>query len=296
MSKKIKIITDSTSDIPPKLAKKFNIDVVPLNIFFGEEKFKDGVTITASEVYERLIEKKGPWPTTSQPTARELLPYYTKAFEEGYETVFSVHVTSNMSGTLNSVNLAKQMVQDKDLVIVDSTSVSHGFGLIVYELAKQVKAGKSKDKLLNILNNSLIPNVQICGVVDTLEYLHRGGRIGRAQKVLGTLLNMKPILQVKDGFVDSFDKVKGFDEAFTKYVNMVPKVFENLLIDTVWIGYAADDTNAKRLYEAIKDLPNAPKELKIYEIGPTVGVHLGPKSMIMSWIGNWDTNWFSGKS
>jgi len=187
-------------------------------------------------------------------------------------------------------------VQDKDLVIVDSNTVSHGLGLIVYEIAKQIKAGKSKDKLLNMLNNSLIPNAQVCAVVDTLEFLHKGGRIGRAQKVLGTLLNMKPILQVKDGFVDSFGKVKGFEEAFNNYVAMVPKVFDNLMTDTVWIGYAADDENAKRLYEAIKDLPNAPKEINIYEIGPTVGVHLGPKSMIMSWIGNWDTNWFFGKS
>ena len=107
---------------------------------------------------------------------------------------------------------------------------------------------------------------------------------------------MKPVLQVKDGFVDSFGKVKGFDEAFNNFVKMVPKVFDNLITDTVWLGYAADDENVKRLYEAIKDLPNAPKEIKIYEIGPTVGVHLGPKSMTISWIGNWDTDWFFGKS
>ncbi len=296
MSKKIKIITDSTSDIPPEVAKKLNIDVVPLNIFFGEEKFKDGVTISASEVYQKLQENKGPWPTTSQPAARDLLPYYNKAFDDGYETVISVHVTSNMSGTLNSVNLAKQMVQDKDLVIIDSQTVTHSLGLIVHELAKKVQAGDSKEKLLNVLNNSLIPNAQICAVVDTLEYLHKGGRIGRAQKILGTLLNMKPVLQVKDGFVDSFGKVKGFDEAFSNFVSMVPKVFDNLLTDTVWLGYAADDENAKKLYEEIKDLPNTPKDIQIYEIGPTVGVHLGPKSMTISWIGNWDTNWFFGKS
>jgi len=295
MSKKIKIITDSTSDIPPDVAKELDIDVVPLNIFFGEEKFKDGVSITAPEVYKRLMEEKDPWPTTSQPAARDLLPYYTKAFDAGYETIISVHVTSNMSGTLNSVNLAKQMIQDKDLVIVDSNTVTHSLGLMVTELAKQAKAGKSKDKLLNILNNSLIPNSQICAVVDTLEYLHRGGRIGRAQKILGTLLNMKPILQVKDGFVDSFGKVKGFDEAFNNFVEMIPKVFDNLLVETVWLGYAADDENTKRLYEEIKDLPNAPKEIKIYEIGPTVGVHLGPKCMTIAWIGNWDTNWFFKK-
>ncbi|MGC9779616.1 MAG: DegV family protein [Candidatus Heimdallarchaeota archaeon] len=292
---KIKIITDSTSDIPPDVAKKYNIDVVPLNIFFGEEKYKDGKTIDANEVYSRLEEGKGPWPTTSQPSAREMLEYYNKAFDNGYETVFSIHINANMSGTINSANLAKQMLKDKDLVLVDSNSVTHGLGITVTEIAKMVEAGKTKEQLENVLNNSFRPNVRVFGVVDTLEYLHRGGRIGRASKVLGTLLKMKPILNLKDGVIESVGKVKGFDEAFNKFVDMAPKVFDNLLVDTVWIGYAADDTNAAKLYDVIKDLPNAPKELKLYEIGPTIGVHIGPKSLILSWIGNWDTNWYFGK-
>ncbi|MHA1221504.1 MAG: DegV family protein, partial [Candidatus Heimdallarchaeota archaeon] len=180
---KIKIITDSTSDIPPKVAKKLDIDVVPLNIFFGEENFKDGVTISAQEVYNRIMTQKKPWPRTSQPSAKDFLEYYNKAFDGGYETVISIHVTPKMSGTLNSVNLAKQMLPDKDLVHVDSNTVTHPLGLVVYEAAKLVKKGKSKDEVLTALKDNLVPKANICGVIDSLEYLHRGGRIGRASRV-----------------------------------------------------------------------------------------------------------------
>ncbi|NHJ86876.1 MAG: DegV family protein [Asgard group archaeon] len=292
---KIKIITDSTSDIPSHIAKKYNIDVIPLNIFFGDEKYKDGINITAKDVYKRIQEEKNPWPRTSQPSAREFLEFYNKAFDNGTETVISIHITSNMSGTMNSANLAKQMLPEKDLILIDSNTVTHPLGLVVLETAKLVKQGMEKEKIVNAINNTFIAKSEICGVVDSLEYLHRGGRIGRAQKILGSLLKMKPLLHMVDGQVDSFGKVKGHEEAFSNYVRMVPKIFSNLVTDTVWLGYAEDNHYTKELYESIKDLPNAPKHLEMYEIGPAVGVHLGIGSMTMAWIGQWDTNWYFGR-
>ncbi|HUT80303.1 MAG TPA: DegV family protein [Candidatus Bathyarchaeia archaeon] len=292
---KIKIITDSTCDIPIDLAKKYDIDVVPLNIFFGEEKFKDGVSITANEVYQRIQTDKSIWPSTSQPSTREFLEYYNKAFDQGYETVISIHITPNMSGTLNSVNLAKQMLPDKDLVIIDSNTVTHPFGLTVYETAKLVKEGKNKESILNTLKNSFVPKANICGVVETLEFLHRGGRIGRAKKVLGTLLKKKPVLELTEGSVNSFGAVTGFEEGYEKFVALAPKIFDNLITDTVWLGYADNKTRTDDLYQAIKDLPNAPKEIRVVEIGPAVGVHLGPGVLTIAWLGNWDNNWFFGR-
>ncbi|MHA1212719.1 MAG: DegV family protein, partial [Candidatus Heimdallarchaeota archaeon] len=135
----------------------------------------------------------------------------------------------------------------------------------------------------------------ICGVIDSLEYLHRGGRIGRASRVLGTLLKYKPIVEVTEGSVNSFAKVKGNEEAFDKFVTMVPKIFDNLNTDAVWLGYAENKSKTDELYEKIKDLPNAPKEISIYEIGPTVGVHVGPGTMTISWIGNWNQNMYLNK-
>ncbi|MBN1329980.1 MAG: DegV family protein [Candidatus Heimdallarchaeota archaeon] len=292
---KIKIITDSTSDIPIDLAKKYDIDIVPLNIFFGDEKFKDGESITAKDVYKRITTEKTPWPSTSQPSAREFLEYYNKAFDKGYETIISIHITPNMSGTLNSVNIAKQMLPDKDLVVIDSNTVTHPLGLVVYETAKLVKEGKDKQSILATLKNNFVPKANICGMVETLEFLHRGGRIGRAKKVLGTLLKKKPVLEVTEGSVNSFGTVTGFEEGYEKFVALAPKIFDNLIAKTVWLGYANDITRTDDLYKAIKDLPNAPKELREVEIGPTVGVHIGPGSLTIAWLGNWDNNWFYGK-
>ena len=292
---KIKVITDSTADISAAIAKKLDIDIIPLNIFFGEEKFKDGVTITAKEVYKRTAEQKKPWPKTSQPSANEFLEFYNKIFDKGYETIFSIHVTQNMSGTLNSVNTAIKQLPKKDIIAIDSNTATISLGLTVYEVAKMVKKGNSKDEILKALQKTIIPNIHAVGVINTLENLYRGGRIGRAKKVLGTLLNMKPLMQIKDGFVDSFGKVKGHDEAFTRFVEMTPKIFEGLAVKTIWLGYTDNDTYTKQLYESIKNLPNAPEEISIHEIGPTVGTHLGPGAMLMAWIGKWNEKWFLGE-
>ena len=292
---KTKIIVDSGCDIFPDVAKKYDIEVVPLNIFFGDEKYKEGINITANECYNRLTKHKNPWPRTSQPSPREFYQAYDKYINNGYGSILSIHLSQNLSGTLNSVNTAKQMFPGKDIVAVDSNTVTHPFGLIVEEAAKMLKNGRSKEEVLTRLNNTIIPNARICGVVDTLEYLHRGGRIGRAKKILGTLLNKKPLIQVKNGTVESFGSVSGFDEAFKNFVNMVPIIFDNLITDTVWLGYAGDNHHTMELYDAVKDLPNRPKNLEVKVIGPAVGAHLGPGAMTIAWIGNWDESWYFSK-
>ncbi len=292
---KVKIVVDSASDISSEFADKHDIDIIPLNIFFGEEKYKEGINITANECYSRLEKQKNPWPKTSQPSPKEFYQTYDKYINNGYQSILSIHLSQNLSGTLNSVNIAKQMFPGKDIIPIDSNTVTHPFGLIVEEAAKMLKNGISKEEVLNRLKHIYIPNARICGVVDTLEYLHRGGRIGQAKKILGTLLNKKPLIQVKNGIVESFGTVKGFDEGFRNFVKMVPIIFDNLITDTVWLGYAGDNHHTMELYDAIKDLPNRPKNLEVKVIGPAVGVHLGPGAMTIAWIGNWDESWYFGK-
>lgn len=292
---KVKIIVDSASDISPEFAEKYDIEIIPLNIFFGDEKYKEGINITADECYTRLAKEKNPWPRTSQPSPKEFYQSYDKYINNGYQSILSIHLSQNLSGTLNSVKTARQMFPGKDIISVDSNTVTHPFGLIVEEAAKMLKNGHSKEDVLKRLQNTYIPNARICGVVDTLEYLHRGGRIGRAKKILGTLLNKKPLIQVKDGIVESFGTVKGFEEGFKNFVNMIPTIFDNLITDTVWLGYAGDNHHTMELYDAIKDLPNRPKNLEVKVIGPAVGVHLGPGAMTVAWIGNWDELWYFGK-
>ena len=287
---KIKIVTDSLSDINPELAKKHNKQVIALNIFFGDDHFKHGVNITASEVYGMMESGIYDWPRTSQPSAKEFLEVYQKIFDDGYDAIISIHVTQKMSGTTNSAMLAKKQLKDKDITIIDSNTATLPLGLLVIEAAKLVKTKKSKEEIIKKINN-LAPKSHIWGVVDTLENLHKGGRIGRAKKILGSLLNKKPLLQVEDGLVDSFGSVKGHEEGFSKFMQSMPKIFEHLETDTIWLGYADKSEYVEKARDQIKKLPNAPKNIELVEIGPAVGVHVGPGVMLIGWIGNWDTKW-----
>ncbi|MBD3189507.1 MAG: DegV family EDD domain-containing protein [Candidatus Heimdallarchaeota archaeon] len=289
---KIKIVTDSTSDLPKDLAKKYDIEIIPLNIFFGDKQFKDRVDLTPGEFYEMCNSGDYEWPKTSQPSAKEFMELYTQILDQGYETIISVHITPKMSGTLNSVQLAIKNMPDADIVPIDSNNVTLGLGLLAYMAGKLNKEGKSREEIITTLKKQYIPNTRICAVIDTLEYLHRGGRIGRAKKIVGTLLNKKPFLEVKDGQVSSIDSVKGHDEGFDRMVKMAPHLFDTLLVDELWIGYADTKEYSEKLYEAIKDIPNAPNTIRQVEIGPTVGAHLGPGVMTYCWLGDWQVKWF----
>ncbi|MHA1244441.1 MAG: DegV family protein [Candidatus Heimdallarchaeota archaeon] len=291
---KIKIVTDSVSDISPELAKKYNIEVLALNIFFGEDHFKHGVTISASEVYGMMESGIYDWPRTSQPSAKEFMEVYQKVFDEGYDAIISIHVTQKMSGTTNSAMLAKNQFKDKDITIIDSNTATLPLGLLAIEAAKLVKTKKSKKEILKKIKD-LTSKSHIWGVIDTLENLHKGGRIGRAKKILGTLLNKKPLVQVEDGLVDSFGSVKGHEEGFSKFIGTMPKIFEQLETDTIWLGFADKIEYVEKARDQIKEMPNAPKNIELVEIGPAVGVHVGPGVMLIGWIGDWDTNWVTGK-
>ncbi|MHA1125076.1 MAG: DegV family protein [Candidatus Heimdallarchaeota archaeon] len=291
---KIKIVTDSTSDISPELAKKHNIDVLALNIFFGDDHFKHGVDITASEVYGMMESGIYDWPRTSQPSAKEFMEVYQKIFDDGYDSIISIHVTTKMSGTTNSAQLAINQFKGKDITLIDSNTVTLPLGLLVIEAAKLVKTKKSKEEILKQINE-YVATSQIWGVIDTLDNLHKGGRIGTAKKILGTLLNKKPLMQVVDGLVDSFGSVKGHDEGYAKFLETMPIIFDNLETDSIWLGFADNKDYIDKVYNEIIKLPNVPKNIEIVEIGPAVGVHIGPGAMLIGWLGKWDTKWVLGK-
>ncbi|MHA1557778.1 MAG: DegV family protein [Candidatus Heimdallarchaeota archaeon] len=283
---KIKIVVDSTSDLPKDLAEKYDIEIIPLNIFFGEDRYKDKVDLSPSEFYGMVESGIYEWPKTSQPSAKEFLEVYTKIFDQGYETIFSIHITPNMSGTMNSVQLAINQIPEKDIIAVDGNTTSLPLGLIALIAGKLNQEGKNKEEILSALKNTLIPKSRIVCTLDTLEYLHRGGRIGRAKKIFGKLLNKKPIMQVRDGLVESFVSVTGSEEAYNGMVRIAPKIIENMDYDILWIGYTNDKSLAEKYYDSIKDIPNLPKDVALVEMGPSIGAH----------IGTWCTHWHWGIS
>lgn len=269
----VKIVTDSTADIPSNLITEYGIEVVPLNVHFGEEVFKDGVDIWSEEFYNKL-RNEPLLPNTSQPSPGEFLKAYQKIAQPG-DTIISIHISHEMSGTIDSAELAAQMAgADYQIRVVDSRNVSMGLGIIVLKAAKAAKNGETADSILAKLSEWK-QEVSVYFTLKSLEYLHRTGRIGKASALLGSLLSIKPILQIEDGLIVPSEKIRG------NYQKVAELMVEKL----------ADRYGSRPLLTSIvhTELPGeleilkteAQKKLNIDElvinlIGPIVGTHAGP--------------------
>lgn len=270
----IRIVTDSTADIPAQLCKDLGIEVVPLKVHFGEETFVDGVTIHAEQFYEKLTQSSK-LPTTSQPSPADFIDVYTKLMAESDCEIISIHLSSALSGTYQSAVLAKSMLEHNEkLHIVDSKSASYGFGSLVAAAARAGATGISAAECLKLIQR-LRKDTGLFFVVDTLEYLQKGGRIGKASAMLGSLLNIKPILSLdNDGVVYSVDKVRGQKKAMARVVEMlksnIPEGNFQLGIAHANALHAADElAELLRQHFQIDDI--------LYtSIGPVIGTHVGP--------------------
>ena len=208
MIMKIKIITDSTADIPKDIVESYGIEVVPLIVRFGEAEFRDGVDIQADEFYNKLVTSSD-LPKTSQPSVGDFLTVYEKYASQGFDIV-SIHLTGKLSGTMNSALQAKQQMKTKsEIHILDTQKASMGLGLIVLEAAKMVAECKNTKDVVNLVENTM-KKCEVFILLHTLEYLEKGGRIGKAQALLGGLLSLKPLLILKDGVVETLGKTRTF--------------------------------------------------------------------------------------
>ena len=201
----VKVVTDSASDIPAELAEELGISVVPCTIFFGADAFKDGVEITKEEFFRRLT-TDNIMPTTTQPSVGDFLEAYKPLAEGGHEIV-SVHVSGKLSGTVNSARLAAEELPGATVEIVDTELASMGVALAAKAAVDAVAAGADAAAAAGAARKAAA-NTEVLFVLDTLEFLKRGGRIGSAQALLGSLLSMKPILKLTDGEVHPHEKVR----------------------------------------------------------------------------------------
>lgn len=201
---RIQIVTDSTADLPPALVSEYGIEIVPLKVLFEQDVYRDGVDLSIDEFYKKL---EGQPSSTSQPSPAEFVSAYNPYAEQG-DTIISIHISAALSGTYQSAVLAKSMMPKADIEVVDSKLTSIGLGLIVIAAARAAADGKNKEEILHLVN-WLIDNTRVYFMVDTLDYLQRGGRIGRASAFVGTLLKIKPLLKLQDGLVAPHEKVRG---------------------------------------------------------------------------------------
>lgn len=276
----IKVVTDSTADIPKGLVEELGITIVPLKVHFGEETFLDGVTLQADEFYEKLPQSTS-LPTTSQPSPVDFVDTYKKIQkeEEGKVQIISIHLSSALSGTVQSANLAQSMLEEEiDITVIDSKTASYGIGIIVAKVAEAVKEGKSKEECV-ALAQKLVMDTGIFFLVNSLEYLQKGGRIGRASAVLGSLLNIKPVLSVNEqGEVYAIDKVRGNKKSIQRTILAVKEFVGGEHRAQLAICHAQAIEEAESLkQQLIQEFPI--EDILITNIGPVIGTHVGPKTL-----------------
>ncbi|WP_100404518.1 DegV family protein [Bacillus solitudinis] len=276
----VKIVTDSTADIPKALAEQLNIKVVPLKVIFSEaETYEDGVDLSASEFYKKLSASET-IPTTSQPTPFQFEETYRNLMEQGDTEIISIHLSSQLSGTYQAATIAKQSLEGEVKIhVVDSKRASYGIGLIVIELARMAEQGKSMEECLARLDDLLV-NTKIYFMVDTLEYLQKNGRIGRASALLGSLLKIKPILSLnEEGVVFPFEKVRGQKKALNRIIEILKEDFGD---EPIHIGssHAINEALSNELLVRMKNEFNVKSEV-LTEIGSVIGAHVGPGAIAL---------------
>ncbi|TVY08755.1 DegV family protein [Paenibacillus cremeus] len=272
--KQVRIVTDSTADISPELREKYGIAMVPLKVLFGSEVYRDAVDMMPDEFYVRLAESKGSLPTTSQPSPVEFLETYKQLAEEGDGPIISIHLSSALSGTYQSAVLARSMIEEADVTVVDSKSASYGIGYLAVAAAEAARQGKSKEEILALIA-SLRKDMRLYFLVDSLENLQKGGRIGKAAALVGSLLNIKPILSItEEGEVYSVDKVRGQKKAMNRIIELFQQDFAGQALHVTML-YSTDRELAEDLLSLLRAQFEV-RDVHYTHLGPVIGTHAGP--------------------
>ncbi len=271
---KIRIVTDSASDIPVKLREELGITVIPIYVRFGNEAFKDGVEITNEEFYRRLVTGEV-FPGTMQPSPADFQEVYEKLAQDA-DGIISIHLSEKFSGTLNSARQARDMINSKcPIEIIDSESMTIGLGMICIAAARAVKAGKNMSEVVKVVKEA-IPEIHIMVLFDSLKYLAKGGRIGKAKGLLGSILNVKPLLGMKDGIVVPISQVRSYSKGLEQQYQFIANALkEKGRVKDLAIMYNTTEKEANALAERVA--PLYPREKIIMgPIGPILGTHAGP--------------------
>ena len=269
---RVAIFTDSASDLDPALAAADGISIVPLLVTFGAATYKAGVEMSAATFWERMVAPDAPFPKTAAASPGEFRDAYEAAFAAGAEAIVSVNVAGTLSGAIKSAEIARGMLPDREIYVVDSRSASMAQGILArlgVELAAEgLSAGEIAQRL-----EARTSDMRVYVALETLEYLKKGGRISGPAAAIGTLLSVKPIIRVKDGEVDTVDKVRTRSKARERLIELITeRPIERLAI----LHTVSPDVNAFR-DEVLRRAPGLDAaDVTIDLVGPSVGPHLGP--------------------
>jgi DegV family protein with EDD domain len=266
----IKIVTDSTADLPVALVKELGITVVTEYLRFGDQVYRDQIDITEDDFYQRLL--NGPiHPKTAQPNPQDFANVYSNLSREA-DSIISIHLSSKLSGTYSSAVQGKSMINTKcQIELIDSQTVSIALGLVVIQAAKMAKSGMGLKQITDELGR-IIPNVHMLILFDTLKFLAKGGRIGKGKALLGSLLNVKPMLTVKDGELVPSGQVRTRSKGTELLLNFVRNAPD---IQDLAVLYSTTPDEARVLVERLSSIWTKDRII-LARLGSALGVHGGP--------------------
>jgi DegV family protein with EDD domain len=268
---RVATFTDSASDLDSEVAATKGIRIVPLLVSFGSQTFKAGVDMTTEEFWERMVAPDAPFPKTAASSPGEFKEAYEAAFDAGAEAIVSVHVAGLLSGTIKSAQIARDMLPDREIHVVDSLGASMAEGILAGMAVELGDEGRSAAEIAEILE-ARAPDMRMYVAVETLEYLKKGGRISGAQAAIGTLLSVKPIIRVNAGVGDTVDRVRTRGKARERLIELIcERPIERLAI----LHTISPDVEAFR-DEVCAQGGLDPADVSISIVGASVGPHLGP--------------------
>ncbi|MSQ31106.1 MAG: DegV family protein [Dehalococcoidia bacterium] len=266
----LRIVTDSTCDLPREAIQSLGITVVPLSILFGDEQLLDGVDIQSEQFFRRL-ERDPNMPTTAQPSPALFTRAYERLIEEGATEILSIHLSQKLSGTLESARQGAQGVEGARIEQVDSATLSLGLGIGVMEAAKAARAGAGLDHVRALVTD-IFRRTHIFVTLDTLEYLRRGGRMSRGQELLGTLLKVKPVLSIQDGEVVPVGRVRTRQRAIEDIISRCTALRP---VEHLFVIHSTTPDEANYMRDRIAALDSG-AAITVGRITPVIGVHGGP--------------------
>jgi DegV family protein with EDD domain len=274
----IRVITDSAADVPREIASRLNIDIVPLTIRFGEQEYVDGIDLSPQEFWVKC-KASAELPETAAPSPGAFQEAFLKAKADGADGVVVVALSSDLSATHQSATLAAQAVADQIPVkVIDSRAVTMAEGMIAIDLAERAASGATLDELA-ARGTDLSRKIGVCGTIDTLEHLIKGGRLKGAKAIFGSMLSIKPLLELQDGLVTEAGRARTRTKALAALVASAKAAGP---IDRIAVTHgAASDVDV--IVTMLKDIPSV-HELIVGDMGPTVGTHGGPGIVGLAWI------------
>jgi DegV family protein with EDD domain len=276
---KIGIVTDSTAYLDQSWATENDIKMVPLKVIFGDEVYREGIDITHEEFFRKL-KGSSQFPTTSQPSVGEFKEAYEEMAQR-YDELISLHISGGISGTVESARSAAQELESRVRIeVIDSRFTSISMYMILKKMVEGLKAGKDLDSLVKTAD-TIIKNMKLYFAVDTLEYLHKGGRIGGAQAFLGSMLKIKPILFL-DGTIDALEKARGTQKAISRILEISAEKLGGRKAE-IGITHVADLEAGESLKAMAAETLNCdPGQILMNETGPVIGSHTGPGTVGIS--------------